>query len=173
MRSPLVCVPSAAADCGLVQSPAYSSVKPVYYSNAVIGLAGPNGRVEYAPAGVPLPRNGLLDVGGASLIANMTSLGLRQPSTVDAVVSRGGLPDYVSRMFPGPADAGQLPLVMIEETNADPAEVTRTLELVIAQAEKPCETCSNKPRCHQTRWLQRSSCRRRALQRRACPPVLV
>ena len=81
---------------------AYSSVKPVHYSNAVIGLAGPNGRVEYAPSGVPLPRNGLLDVGGASLIANMTALGLREPSTVDAVVSGGGLPNYVSRMFPRP-----------------------------------------------------------------------
>jgi hypothetical protein len=114
---------------------AYSSVKPVYYSNAVIGLAGPNGRVENVPAGAALPRNGLLDVGGATLIANMTALGLRQPSTIDAVVSKGGLPNYVSRMFPGPANTGQLPLVMIEETHADPAEVTRTLELVLAQAE--------------------------------------
>ena len=75
-------------------------MKPVYYSNAVIGLAAPSGRVDHVAPGVPLPRNGLLDVGGASLIANMTALGLREPSAVDRVVAAGGLPDYVSRMFP-------------------------------------------------------------------------
>jgi hypothetical protein len=112
----------------------YSSVKPVYYSQAVIGFAGPSARVENASAGVPLARNGLLDVGGATLIANMTSLGLREPAVVDAVVSGGGLPDYGSKMFPTPAGVGPLALVMVEETNADPASVTRTLELVVAQA---------------------------------------
>ena len=57
----------------------YSSVKPVYYSNAVIGIAPPSTRVDNVAPGVPLPRNGLLDIGGASLIANMTALGLREP----------------------------------------------------------------------------------------------
>jgi hypothetical protein len=118
----------------------YSSVEPVYYSQAVIGFAGPSSRVENASAGVPLARNGLLDVGGATLIANMTSLGLREPAVVDAVVSGGGLPDYVSKMFPTPSGVGPLPLVMIEETNADPAAVTRTLELVVAQT---TETVAN------------------------------
>jgi hypothetical protein len=112
----------------------YSSVKPVYYSQAVIGFAGPSARVENAPAGVPLARNGLLDVGGATLFANMTALGLREPAVVDAVVSGGGLPDYGSKMFPTSAGVGPIPLVMVEETNADPAAVTRTLELVVARA---------------------------------------
>ena len=49
----------------------YSSVKPVYYSNTVIGIVPPSTRVDNVPAGVPIPRNGLLDVGGASLIAKM------------------------------------------------------------------------------------------------------
>jgi len=112
----------------------YSSVKPVYYSQAVIGFAGPSARVEYAAAGIPIARNGLLDVGGATLLANMTALGLREPAVVDAVVAGGGLPDYGTKMFPTAAGVGPLPLVMLEETNADPAAVTRTLELVVAQA---------------------------------------
>ena len=113
----------------------YSSVKPVYYSQAVIGISPPSTKVANPAAGAEIPRNGLLDIGGAQLIANMASIGLREPSVVDRVVAAGGLPDYNSRMFPGPANMGQLPLIMIEATNADPAAVTKTLELVIAQAD--------------------------------------
>src|SRR4051794_1610283 len=58
----------------------YSSVKPVYYSSALIGIAPPSTRVENTPDGVPVPRNGLLDTGGAQLIANLTALGLIDPS---------------------------------------------------------------------------------------------
>lgn len=112
----------------------YSSVKPVYYSNAVIGVAPPSTRIDNAPPGVPLPRNGLLDVGGASLIANMTAVGLREPSVVDQVVGAGGQPGYVARMFPVEGTMPQLPLVMIEATEADPDAATKTLELVIAQS---------------------------------------
>jgi hypothetical protein len=114
----------------------YSSVKPVYYSNAVIGFAPPSSRIDNVPPGTPLPRNGLLDVGGASLIANMTTVGLKDPAVVDRVVAAGGLSDYVARMFPGPANMAQLPLIMIEATNADPGAVSTTLELVVAQADE-------------------------------------
>jgi hypothetical protein len=110
----------------------YASVKPVYYSSAVIGLAAPSFRVEASTAGQPLSRNGLLDVGGPALIANLSALGLRQPSVVDRVVAAGGLPDYGARLFPVPPTAPPIPLVMIEETSADPAAVRKTLELVIA-----------------------------------------
>jgi hypothetical protein len=113
----------------------YSSVKPVYYGNAVVGLTPPNTKIYNAPQGVSLPRNGLLEIGGADLIANMAAVGLREPSAVDRVVAGGGLPDYVSKLFPVPANTSPLPLVMIESTAADPAAVTRTLELVIAQAD--------------------------------------
>jgi TRAP-type uncharacterized transport system fused permease subunit len=119
---------------------AYSSVKPVYYSNAVIGLAPPSTRVDNMPPGIPLPRNGLLDIGGASLIANMAAVGLREPSAIDRVVAAGGLPTYVSGMFPVPGTMPQLPLIMIEASDADPDAVTRTLELVIAQAEVTLRT---------------------------------
>jgi hypothetical protein len=111
---------------------AYASVKPVYYSSAVIGLAAPSFRVEATTAGQPVSRNGLLDVGGPALIANLSALGLRQPSVVDQVVAAGGLPDYSARLFPVPPTAPPIPLVMIEETSEDPAAVRRTLELVIA-----------------------------------------
>jgi hypothetical protein len=125
---------------GWVSYSVYSSVKPVYYSQAVIGLAPPSLRVEDVPQGVPLPRNGLLDVGGASLIANMTALGLRDQSVVERVVAAGGLPDYNSRLFPVPANSAPLPLIMIEATNADPAEVSKTLGLVVQQAEVTLRT---------------------------------
>ena len=70
------------------------------------------------------------------MIANMTTVGLKEPKVVDRVVAAGGLPDYVARMFPGPANMPQLPLVMIESTNADAAAVSRTLALVLAEAEE-------------------------------------
>jgi hypothetical protein len=113
----------------------YSSVKPVYYGNAVIGLTPPSTKIYNAPQGVALPRNGLLDIGGADLIANMAAVGLREPSAVDRVVEGGGIPDYVSKMFPIPTGTSPLPIVMVEATAADPAAVTRTLELVITQAD--------------------------------------
>jgi hypothetical protein len=125
---------------------AYTSVKPVYYSNTVIGLSPPNTKVVNAAQGVPLPRNGLLEVGGAALIANMTTVGLMEPAVVDRVVAAGGLPDYVARMFPGPANMPQLPLVMVEATNADPAAVSRTLELVVAQSEVTMRNLQEKAR---------------------------
>jgi hypothetical protein len=114
---------------------AYTSVVPVYYSNAVIGIAPPNGRVEYVDAGVPLPRNGLLDAGGAPMIANMTAIGLQQQSVVDRVVAGGGLPDYYAKMFPVTPGMSQPPLILIEITSAHRDAVTRTLELVIAEAQ--------------------------------------
>jgi hypothetical protein len=124
----------------------YSSVKPVYYSQAVIGVAQPSIRVADVAPGVPLARNGLLDIGGAPLIANMAALGLREPSVVDQVVAAGGLPAYTSRMFPVPGTMQPLPLIMIEATDADPAAVTRTLELVIAQAEGSLRTLQQQAR---------------------------
>jgi hypothetical protein len=113
----------------------YSSVKPVYYGNAVVGLTPPNTKIYNAPQGVSLPRNGLLEIGGADLIANMAAVGLREPAAVSRVVAGGGQADYVSKLFPVPANTSPLPLVMIESTAADPAATTRTLELVIAQAD--------------------------------------
>jgi len=113
----------------------YTSVKPVYHSQAVVGLTPPNTKVVNAAQGEALPRNGLLEVGGATFIANMTAVALSESSVADQVVNEGGLPDYTAKMFPVPASMGQLPLVMVEATDADPDKVTKTLELVVAQSE--------------------------------------
>jgi hypothetical protein len=114
---------------------AYTSVKPVYYSSAVLGISPPPTEVDHVDAGVARPRNGLLDIGGASLIANLTSVGLRDPSVAERVVAGGGLPHYITEMFPTPPTSQQLPLVWIEVTDPDPAAVTKTLELLIAQSD--------------------------------------
>ena len=117
----------------------YSSVKPVYYANAVVGLAPPNSQVINAAQGVALPRNGLLEVGGATFIAQLTASGLHEPAVVERVVASGGLPSYNSKMFPAETYGQQLPLVMVEVTDADPAMVTKTLDLVVMQAEGTLE----------------------------------
>ncbi|MGW4241728.1 hypothetical protein [Nocardia sp. NPDC004722] len=121
--------------CLLYGKHTYEAAKPVYYANAVIGFAPPSYRIDTAPAGEAVRRNGLLDVGGATLLANLAALGLRQPAVVDKVVAGGGQPNYVARMFPTTTGSAQIPLVMLEETSADPQATAKTLELVTAQAD--------------------------------------
>lgn len=123
----------------------YSSVQPVYYANTVLGVAPPSVTVETTvradtTTSNEVRRNGLLDVGGATLLANLTALALRDQSVLNRVVAAGGLPTYTSEVFPTPAGTPQLPLVMIEETSADPVAVSKTLELVSAQAEVTLRT---------------------------------
>ncbi|MFL6088065.1 MAG: hypothetical protein ACJ74F_33875 [Mycobacterium sp.] len=133
---------------------AYNSVIPVYYANTVIGLAPPNSRVENVDAGVPLPRNGLLEAGGATLIANMTSIGLQQQSVVDKVVASGGLPDYYAKMLPVPPGIPQPPLIIVEITSAKREAVSRTLELVIAQAEDTLTSLQEQARVPQDQMVR-------------------
>ncbi|GAB2567768.1 hypothetical protein [Nocardia heshunensis] len=121
--------------CLLYGKHTYAAAKPVYYANAVIGFAPPSYRIDTAPAGEPVRRNGLLDVGGATLLANLAALGLRQPAVVDKVVAGGGQPNYVARIFPTVTGSPQIPLVMLEETSTDPQATAKTLELVTAQAD--------------------------------------
>lgn len=118
----------------------YSSAKPVYYSQTVLGIAPANFRVDQAEPGQPVPRNALLDVGGATLMASLASFGLQEQDVKDRVVAAGGLPDYYARPFPTPPPSAQLPLVMIEVSSPDPAKVTTTLEGVSAQAEVTLRT---------------------------------
>lgn len=124
----------------------YTEVRPVYYSQAVIGLSPPSFRVDQAVAGQPVPRNGLLDIGGAPLLANMTALGLKQPAVVDRVVAAGGNPDFSARLFPVPETAPPIPLVMIEQTAPDPASTIRTLELVTAEMNTTLESIQKQAR---------------------------
>ena len=112
----------------------YSSVQPVYYAGTTIGFAPPSSRVENTPPGVPVPRNGPLDIGGASLIANMTAMGLRDASVYDRVIAGGGGP-YTTKMFPTPGGMQQLPMVMLEVTAETPAKASTTLALVTNEAD--------------------------------------
>lgn len=113
---------------------AYTTTKPVYYTNAVVGIAPPNAQTVYAPEGGVLPRNGLLDAGGAALLTNMATFAMRDAAAVGQVVAAGGEPDYTVKMFPGPATSPQLPLIMIEATESDPISAAKTVELAAGQA---------------------------------------
>ncbi len=116
----------------------YTSVTPVYYANAVVGVTSSNEQAQYNPNGLPVPRNGLLDIGGAQLILNMVVLGYDDPAVRTRVVSDGGQSNFTVRMFPNPpASPSQntLPLIMIEATEPDAASATKTVELAAAQAD--------------------------------------
>jgi hypothetical protein len=118
----------------------YTAVKPVYYSSAVVGLTQPNSRLDQSELGVPVPQNGLLQAGGAPLMANLVVFGLRDPAVVTRVVADGGRSDYTAKMFPVDAGVQQLPLIMIEATEADPTAAAKTVELAAAQADPALKT---------------------------------
>jgi hypothetical protein len=112
----------------------YASAKPSYYVNAAVGLAPPS-QVQYNQFGAPASRNGLLDVGGASLIANLVVMQMREPSIVNEVVAEGGTPNYGVRMFPVPATSPELPLLLIDTGEGNPDLATKTVDLAVAQAD--------------------------------------
>jgi len=117
----------------------YASVKPVYYSNAVIAIAPPNLQMQYRGDGVPVPRNGLLDVGGPTFVTNLAVLGFDEPAVRERVVADGGMANFTVRMFPSPVTGNgageQLPLIMIEATENDPASSQKTVQLAAAQSD--------------------------------------
>ncbi|MFD4179651.1 hypothetical protein [Rhodococcus sp. NPDC058514] len=110
----------------------YSGVQPVNYGSTTLGLTPPS--VTEPEIGA-VHRNALLDVGGAPLLANLLAIGLKDPLVVRQVVEGGGLPDYTAKVMEFAPPVGQVPLVMIEVTAADPVAVKKTLELVAGQAE--------------------------------------
>ncbi|GAA4471111.1 hypothetical protein GCM10023094_01160 [Rhodococcus olei] len=122
---------------GWISYTVYSGVKPTYYASVAIGFAPPS---VLPPDVGEVRRNGLVDAGGAPLIANLLAIGLRDPAVVQQVVAAGGLPVYTSKVMELPPPIGQLPLVMVEVTNPDPAAVTKTLELVAAQGDVTLRT---------------------------------
>ncbi|WP_280824739.1 hypothetical protein [Mycobacterium sp. OTB74] len=91
--------------------------------------------MKYEPSGAQVARNGLVDAGGASFLANMAVLQLRDPAVVNAVVAAGGRPGYGAKMFPVPATAAQLPLIMIDDGEYEAAAATKTVLLAGAQAD--------------------------------------
>lgn len=124
---------------GIYTYQVYSSVQPVYYSQTVIGIAPPNQRVDTVPAGQPIPRNGLLDVGGASLLAHMAALGLHQSTVVNRVVAAGGEANFDAKMFPVPATSPPIPLVMIDIAAPNPEAATKTLDLAAMELRESLE----------------------------------
>jgi hypothetical protein len=74
-----------------------------------------------------------MDVGGATMVANMATIALKQPAVAARVVEAGGLPNYGAQMFPVPATMPQLPLIWVEATDENQAEVTKTLEIVVQE----------------------------------------
>jgi len=117
----------------------YTDVQPVYYANAVVGIAPPNQQIQYTGAGAPIPRNGLLDVGGPGLITSMTILSLSDSSVRAQVVAEGGAGNYTARVFPSPltgaGSQNQLPLIMIEATESDKFVAGKTVELAAGHAD--------------------------------------
>jgi hypothetical protein len=112
----------------------YASVKPLYYTQAVVGLAQ-SSQVKYTPNGSIVAKNGLLEAGGPTFIANMAVLQMREPSVVNGVVAAGGRPDYGAKMFPVPATAAQLPLIVIDAGEPDPNSAKKTVDLAAAQVD--------------------------------------
>ena len=149
----------------------YTSVKPVYYSQAVIGVSPPDKRIDQAAPGEGVPRNGLLDLGGASLITNMATLGLGDSSVRGQVAAAGGKPDYTVRMFPVPGTMPELPMIMIEATEPDAVSASKTVELVVAQAGSALRTLQQQANVPNLRWSRHSWCRHRAFLRRECQAV--
>jgi hypothetical protein len=118
----------------------YNSAKPVYYSNAAVSVAPPNIQVPVGTPGAAVPRNGLEDVGGATLIPNLLVFGLSDPSVVAQVVAAGGQANYTVKMFPVPATSPELPLIMIEASEPDPIAASKTVALVVAQTDPALRT---------------------------------
>lgn len=117
----------------------YTSVKPVYYANAVVGVTGSNfQQVPYTRDGQGIPQNGLLAIGGADLIMNLVVLGFDDPAIKSRVVEGGGKGNFTVRMFPAPPSAAvqaALPLIMIEATEPDAESATNTVELAATQVD--------------------------------------
>lgn len=117
----------------------YTSVKPVYYASAVVGVTGSNvQQVPYNRDGQGIPQNGLLAIGGADLIMNMAVLGFDDPAVRSRVVEGGGKGNFTVRMFPAPPSAAvqaALPLIMIEATEPDAASAIKTVDLAANQAD--------------------------------------
>lgn len=116
----------------------YASVKPVYYTNAIISAAPANEQIVFNPDGRPAPRNGLLDTGGLGLIMNLAVLGFGDPAVKQDIVRSGGSSAFSVRMFPSPPALAtlQLPIIMIESTSPDSATSVRTVQLAAAQTDR-------------------------------------
>ena len=120
----------------------YTSAKPVYYQQAVIGLAPQNVRAGYGPG--PNPVNGVLEIGGPSLLANMATFGFQDPAVGEKVVAAGGVWNYKVSMFPGPGNAPPLPMLLIETTQPNGDTTAKTIDSRLAQSDEVLKNVQRK-----------------------------
>jgi hypothetical protein len=132
----------------------YDSVKPVFYSNAVFALAQPSSQVPVVMPGQEILRNGLVDAGGAALLANMIILRLGAPEVRAQVVADGGQPNYRVMLFPTAPTAPPLPMVMIDATEQDPVSATKTVDLVLAQADPVLAAAQQQAGVPEEQWVK-------------------
>jgi hypothetical protein len=120
---------------GLASILIFVLMKPTYYCNMVIGFTLPPTQVQSAaPGSAGVPRNGLMDLGGAVMITNIVTASLNERSVRNTVVADGGQDNYEAKMFPIPASGEQIPLITVEASEPDPASASKTVELAAAQA---------------------------------------
>jgi hypothetical protein len=114
----------------------YSTVRPVFYAHAIIGVSAPNSQVPWGSGGQPIPQNGLIAAGGAPLLTQLLVFGLNSVDIINKVASAGGVPNYTVRVFPtgGDLQTAALPLIMVESTQPDSQTARKTVELVAANA---------------------------------------
>ena len=105
--------------------------KPSYSSHAMITLALPAMQPQALD---PLPRNGLMDAGGAVVLTNVLVGSLTDPSVQARVVADGGKGNYTAKMFPVTQSTEQIPLIVVEASEPDPDSASETVQLVAAEA---------------------------------------
>lgn len=115
----------------------YASVQPVYYANSVLTIAPPNQRIAFAEAGKPVEVNGLLEVGGPTLLTNMAVIACNDPAVKAKVVDGGGKWGFTVKNFPtGSTGSSQsLPLIMVETTQGDEVAAQKTVTLAANQVD--------------------------------------
>lgn len=111
----------------------YASVQPLYYANSVVTIAPPSQRIPYSEAGKPVEVNGLLEVGGPSLLTNMAVIACNDDAVKAKVMEAGGKWGYTVKNFPSPTGQTPLPLIMVESSQADAATAKNTVELAALQ----------------------------------------
>jgi hypothetical protein len=117
----------------------FNSVKTVFYSNTVVGIAPPSESIPYLGEGRAVPRNGLIEVGGPDLLTTMTTIGLGDESARQAVIRQGGTGSFTVRQYPSPVTGAgstlSIPLLMVEATESTAELAQKTVQLAAREAD--------------------------------------
>jgi hypothetical protein len=117
----------------------HKSAKPAYYSDTIVGLAPSNLQWPIECDGVPVPKNGLLEIGGEYLVTSMAVFAFSQPSVRDRVVAGGGTANFFAdtvKTFDAAGKPGpDKPLIRIEAIADDPHMAQNTAQLAAAETD--------------------------------------